>query len=126
MSTLNLGSEALANLEDNLLLLFTWYTRSASELLADQDRRTRSMDQEMIESALRQGTGISMQVRAGVRRPAEVCRVDLRALGGKLSGAGGGGFLMFYTEDKTRLRRAMLAAGLAKFVSVSTSKESRL
>ena len=34
------------------------------------------------------------------------------ALGGKLIGAGGGGFLMFYTEDKTRLRRAMRAAGL--------------
>ena len=28
------------------------------------------------------------------------------ALGGKLIGAGGGGFLMFYTEDKTRLRHA--------------------
>jgi D-glycero-alpha-D-manno-heptose-7-phosphate kinase len=34
------------------------------------------------------------------------------ALGGKLIGAGGGGFLMFYTEDKTRLRHAMLEAGL--------------
>ena len=32
--------------------------------------------------------------------------------GGKLIGAGGGGFLMFYTEDKTRLRHAMTAAGL--------------
>ena len=34
------------------------------------------------------------------------------ALGGKLIGAGGGGFLMFYTEDKTHLRHAMRAAGL--------------
>jgi D-glycero-alpha-D-manno-heptose-7-phosphate kinase len=34
------------------------------------------------------------------------------ALGGKLIGAGGGGFLMFYTEDKTRLRRTMHATGL--------------
>ena len=34
------------------------------------------------------------------------------ALGGKLVGAGGGGFLMFYTEEKTRLRHAMTAAGL--------------
>ena len=34
------------------------------------------------------------------------------ALGGKLIGAGGGGFLMFYTEDKTRLRRVMTQAGL--------------
>ena len=34
------------------------------------------------------------------------------ALSGKLVGAGGGGFLMFYTEEKTRLRRAMTDAGL--------------
>ncbi len=34
------------------------------------------------------------------------------ALGGKLIGAGGGGFLMFYAEDKARLRRAMKEAGL--------------
>src|ERR1700730_9985602 len=34
------------------------------------------------------------------------------ALGGKLIGAGGGGFLMFYSEDKPTLRRAMLVAGL--------------
>jgi len=29
------------------------------------------------------------------------------ALGGKLIGAGGGGFLIFYAEDKARLRDAM-------------------
>jgi D-glycero-alpha-D-manno-heptose-7-phosphate kinase len=34
------------------------------------------------------------------------------AAGGKLIGAGGGGFLMFYAEDKTRLRHAMTTAGL--------------
>jgi len=34
------------------------------------------------------------------------------ALGGKLIGAGGGGFLMFYTEDRTRLRRTLCGAGL--------------
>jgi len=34
------------------------------------------------------------------------------ALGGKLIGAGGGGFLMFYTKDKTRLRHAMRNAGV--------------
>ena len=34
------------------------------------------------------------------------------ARGGKLIGAGGGGFLLFYAEDKTRLRRAMTVAGL--------------
>ena len=34
------------------------------------------------------------------------------AIGGKLIGAGGGGFLMFYAEDKVRLRHAMREAGL--------------
>ena len=35
------------------------------------------------------------------------------ALGGKLIGAGGGGFLMFYAEeDKSKLRHAMRGAGL--------------
>jgi D-glycero-alpha-D-manno-heptose-7-phosphate kinase len=33
-------------------------------------------------------------------------------LGGKLIGAGGGGFLLLYTEEKTRLRREMTGAGL--------------
>jgi D-glycero-alpha-D-manno-heptose-7-phosphate kinase len=34
------------------------------------------------------------------------------ALGGKLIGAGGGGFLMFYAEDKVKLRHGMTQAGL--------------
>src|SRR3974390_2738465 len=50
VSALKLSSEALANLEDNLLLFFTGYPRSASEILADQDRRTRSTDQSMIDN----------------------------------------------------------------------------
>jgi len=34
------------------------------------------------------------------------------ALGGKLIGAGGGGFLMFYADDKTKLRHVMREQGL--------------
>jgi len=34
------------------------------------------------------------------------------AIGGKLVGAGGGGFLMFYAEDRPKLRHAMIHAGL--------------
>jgi len=34
------------------------------------------------------------------------------AIGGKLVGAGGGGFLMFYAADRNRLRQAMADAGL--------------
>jgi len=36
------------------------------------------------------------------------------ALGGKLVGAGGGGFLLFFTRDRTRLRQAMTEQGLAE------------
>jgi D-glycero-alpha-D-manno-heptose-7-phosphate kinase len=141
VNMLHLSGEALANLEDNLLLFFTGYTRSASQILADQDRRTRSMDQEMIDN-LHFVKELGYQSRRALedgdlRQFAEIMHVhwehkkkrsgrmsngaideyyDLArangALGGKLIGAGGGGFLMFYTEDKTRLRRAMRAAGL--------------
>jgi D-glycero-alpha-D-manno-heptose-7-phosphate kinase len=34
------------------------------------------------------------------------------ALGGKVIGAGGGGFLMFYADDKVKLRHAMRKEGL--------------
>ena len=136
-----LNSETLSNLEDNLLLFFTGYTRSASQILADQDQRTRSMDQSMIDN-LHFVKELGYQSRCALetgnlRQFAEIMHVHWEhkkkrsgamsnssideyyelarangALGGKLIGAGGGGFLMFYTEDKTRLRRAMLAAGL--------------
>ena len=36
------------------------------------------------------------------------------AIGGKLIGAGGGGFLMFYADDKTALRHAMRGLGLTE------------
>jgi D-glycero-alpha-D-manno-heptose-7-phosphate kinase len=36
------------------------------------------------------------------------------ALGGKLVGAGGGGFLLFYAEEHRRLRTAMAKAGLTE------------
>ena len=36
------------------------------------------------------------------------------ALGGKLIGAGGGGFLMFYAEDKAKLRHGMREKGLTE------------
>jgi D-glycero-alpha-D-manno-heptose-7-phosphate kinase len=141
VNTLHLPNEALANLEDNLLLFFTGITRSASQILADQDRRTRSMDQEMIDNlhfVKELGYQSRTALEAGdLRKFAELMHVhwehkkkrsgamtnnsideyyemarDNGCLGGKLIGAGGGGFLMFYTEDKTRLRRAMLAVGL--------------
>ena len=34
------------------------------------------------------------------------------AIGGKLIGAGGGGFLMFYTSQKRKLRQVLTEAGM--------------
>jgi D-glycero-alpha-D-manno-heptose-7-phosphate kinase len=42
------------------------------------------------------------------------CAMANGALGGKLIGAGGGGFLMFYAEGKARLRHAMREQGLVE------------
>jgi D-glycero-alpha-D-manno-heptose-7-phosphate kinase len=138
---LRLTGETLHNLEDNLILFFTGFTRSASGILKDQDSRSRDKDPRMIDN-LHFVKQIGRESKAAfesgdLRGFAELMHVHWEhkknrsqgmsnshiddiyalarqngALGGKLIGAGGGGFLMFYTEDKTRLRRAMCSAGL--------------
>ncbi len=138
---LKLDAETLYNLEDSLMLFFTGYSRSASEVLKEQDAKSRVFDAEMIanlhyvkelgrqsQQALEQGNlrqfGELMHThwehkkkRSGkmsnpkIDQWYELARNN-GAIGGKLIGAGGGGFLMFYVEDKIRLRRAMCEAGL--------------
>jgi D-glycero-alpha-D-manno-heptose-7-phosphate kinase len=136
-----ISTETLYNLEDNLLLFFTGFTRSASAILAEQDQKTRGGDSGMIEHLhlIKQyGYQSKAALEAGdLRRFAEIMhehweRKKYRskamtnsaideyytlarrngAIGGKLIGAGGGGFLMLYSEDKTRLRRALREVGL--------------
>lgn len=141
VNSLRLDPITVGNLEENLIMFFTKFTRSASDILRDQDTRSKNGDASMIEAmhvVKRLGHESKAALEAGdLRGFAEIMRVhwdqkrkrslgmsndcidkyyDLAmangALGGKLIGAGGGGFLMFYTEDKTRLRRVMHAAGL--------------
>ena len=141
VSPLKTERETLYSLEDNLLLFFTGFSRSASVILQDQDVRLKARDDEMIAN-LHFVKELGLQSRDALEkgdltRFAEIMHVhwehkkrrsagmsnerinawyDLArsngALGGKLIGAGGGGFLMFYSEDHVRLRRAMREAGL--------------
>ena len=138
---LKLSKETRDDLEDNLLLFFTGYSRSASAILKEQDTKSRSHDQAMIDNlhfvkdlgaqsqaALESGNlhefarlmdvhwQRKKQRSGGMSNPKINEWYDLAlangALGGKLIGAGGGGFLMFYSEDKAKLRHAMRQSGL--------------
>lgn len=138
---LAISEDTLFNLEDNLLLFFTGYSRSASAILKEQDDRSRGADAEMIENlhvikelglstraALENGDvsqfGRLMNAHWKYKKRRSIgisndsidecyeCAMANGALGGKLIGAGGGGFLMFYAEDKARLRHALREQGL--------------
>jgi D-glycero-alpha-D-manno-heptose-7-phosphate kinase len=141
VAPLQIRMETLNDLEDNLLLFFTGFARSASAVLMDQVMRTQSADKAMLQNlhAVRELAEISRRVlEAGKatefgslmheqwenkkrRSPAMTnpqidewydLGIANGALGGKLVGAGGGGFLLFYAEDRNRLRVAMAKAGL--------------
>jgi len=138
---LQISMDTLFNLEDNLMLFFTGFARSASAILKDQDKRSKEMDEAMLanlhyvkELGLRSKdaliAGRTSEFGAlmhehwehkrkrshGMTNPHIDEWYDLGmkngALGGKLVGAGGGGFLMFYAEDRNRVRHIMTKAGL--------------
>ena len=138
---LRASMDSLFDLEDNLLLFFTGFARSAGSILKDQVARTQRSDCDMLDN-LRYVKEMGLQSQQlleagrtadfgalmhehwehkkrrseGMSNPQidewyELGRAN-GALGGKLVGAGGGGFLMFYAEDHRRLRQAMARAGL--------------
>jgi D-glycero-alpha-D-manno-heptose-7-phosphate kinase len=140
---LKISEETLFNLEDNLLLFFTGYSRSASAILKEQDAKTRKSNQAMIENLhfiKELGTQSQVALENGnlhefarlmdvhwqrkKERSQSMTNQDINnwydhamangALGGKLLGAGGGGFLTFYADDKARLRHAMREIGLTE------------
>ena len=140
---LRISREAMDQLEDNVLLFFTGKERSASEILSEQDEKCKQDDPEMTAN-LHQIKEIGLETRRYLERGEvnrlgellhahwetkkkrsrkmsdplvdecyEVARNN-GATGGKLIGAGGGGFFMFYSRnsDKPRLVEAMQKMGL--------------
>jgi len=136
-----MSEDALFTLEDNLLLFFTGYSRSASSILKDQNDRSKKNDQSMLDNmhftkelgyksleSLESGNLEEFARLMDVHWQRKKVRssgmsnqhindwydyaMQNGALGGKLIGAGGGGFLMFYANDKARLRQAMREKGL--------------
>ena len=140
---LAIGDETRYNLEDNLAMFFTGFSHSASAVLKDQDSRSKGNDAEMLENlhrvkqmgydskaALERGDlnafaeimnehWLTKRKRSsGMSNPQidewyEYARKN-GAMGGKLIGAGGGGFLLFYSSDKAKLRSAMKKIGLSE------------
>jgi D-glycero-alpha-D-manno-heptose-7-phosphate kinase len=138
---LKVSMDTLFDLEDNILLFFTGYSRSASGILKDQKARTQSSDEAMLQNlhfvkelgyrskeALESGRTSQFgellhehwehkKQRSGGMSNPNIDRwydVGMKngAVGGKLVGAGGGGFLMFYANDRNKLRHAMKKEGL--------------
>lgn len=136
-----ISEETLFNLEDNLLLFFTGYSRSASAILKDQNEKSKQHDQAMLNNlhftkelgykslAAIEGGNLDEFARLmdihwqrKKARSSGMSNAHINewydhamangALGGKLIGAGGGGFLMFYADDKKKLRHAMREKGL--------------
>ena len=138
---LNISDDTLYDLEDNLMLFFTGYSRSASKILKDQETKSKQNDEDMLNNlhmvkrlgfeskkALESGeTRIFGELMhehwenkkkrsGGMSNPKINDWYDIAmqngAIGGKLVGAGGGGFLMFMADDRNKLRNALTAAGM--------------
>jgi D-glycero-alpha-D-manno-heptose-7-phosphate kinase len=138
---LKISQRTLYDMEDHLLLFFTGYTRSAGGILKEQDVRSKQNDPEMIanmhfvkqlgrdiKDAL-EGDNLTRfgelmnthwEYKKGRSKSMSNERINHwyelamanGALGGKLIGAGGGGFLMFLCEERARLRQVLTDEGL--------------
>ena len=143
VSPLRISNQTLHDLEERLLLFFTGYSRNAELMLEDQKSRSEKGDRAMLDN-LHSIATIGRQVRDALEhgdthgfaslmhehwerkrgRTSGMTTSDIDdwyaagrangALGGKLVGAGAGGFLMFYASDPIALRAAMAREGLAE------------
>jgi D-glycero-alpha-D-manno-heptose-7-phosphate kinase len=143
VSPLLVANETLHDLEDHLLMFFTGYSRDADRVLEDQKQRSEQGDDAMIQN-LHEIKRIGVESREALQAGDPRAFADLMhehwelkrartagmsndkiddwyalarangARGGKLVGAGAGGFLLFYADEPAVLRRAMSDAGLAE------------
>jgi D-glycero-alpha-D-manno-heptose-7-phosphate kinase len=143
ISALTISAETMHDLEEHLLMFFTGHSRDAHLVLAEQKRRSEAGDLEMIDNlhyvkelglrcqaALERGDTESFartmhehwehkkkrsasMSNGNIDRWYQIGR-EAGALGGKLVGAGAGGFLLFYSNDPRTLRQAMVAEGLSE------------
>lgn len=135
-----LSASTHERLRNHLLLFYTGTTRSASSMLSDQDTRSRAGDGEMLMN-LHRTKEFGYQSRDLLESGDLIAYAHLMnehwqnkrqrsqdmtnphidflyetalkngAIGGKLIGAGGGGFLLVYSEVPTQTREAMAAVG---------------
>jgi D-glycero-alpha-D-manno-heptose-7-phosphate kinase len=142
VNRLRVNREVLEALESNILLFYTGEIRDATAILSQQDAASKKKDAKVVGSLteiLEIGHEVADSIQKGnLHRFGELMdqhwqskkslaqgisnpRIDgwyelakrNGAVGGKISGAGGGGFLMLYCEhDKAQLREAMRGAGL--------------
>jgi len=141
VSPLKISMQTIFELEDNLLLFFTGYSRNSGNILKDQQLRSEKNESEMlnnlhyvkklgfrIKKALELGdTNLfgelmrehwehKKQRSLGMSNPQIDAwynvGINNGALGGKLVGAGGGGFLMFLAHDRDQLRNKMASLNL--------------
>ena len=143
VSPLQISDATFHDLEDHLLMFFTGYSRAADKVLEEQRAKSTADDPAMIDNlhyvkklglqtqvALENGDcegfaalmhehwehkkkRSSVMSNPNIDRWYELGREN-GALGGKLVGAGAGGFLLFYTRETRRLRTVMAAEGLAE------------
>jgi D-glycero-alpha-D-manno-heptose-7-phosphate kinase len=135
--------DTLDLLEDSLIMVSTGFYRAAGQVLKEQDDKTRTADAAMVSNlhyvkelgqrsleAIESGNLTDLgrlmdehwghkKKRSSLMSNPDIDRwyalaMENGALGGKLIGAGGGGFLLFYTEQKGRLRHALRGAGLVE------------
>ena len=143
VNPLAIDQATLHDLEEHLLLFFTGYSRSAGEALEDQNTRSNAGDREMLENldqTKQLGVEIKRELEAGnaagfgalmnehwerKRKRSDgisneaidrwyAAGIEAGATGGKLVGAGRGGFLLFYATEPRAVRAAMEGEGLTE------------